>query len=149
MKAGGFTLVEILMVLLLVGILSAVGVNQFINFGGEARTAMTNEKLNQIKQAIIGDSRRVANGRYLNPGFESHMGSLPTALTDLTTQGAQPAYNPFSKTGWRGPYISDTSSDWNLDAWGTAIVYNSGARTLTSYGPDKASGGGDDIVVSF
>ncbi len=149
MNKNGFTLVEILMVLILVGILSAIAFPAFVDFSNDARVVTTTEKLNEFKRAIIGDPRRVANGRHLDPGFETHRGALPAALTDLTTQGAQPAYNPFSKSGWRGPYISDSSTDWNLDAWGTAIVYNAGARTLTSYGEDLAVGGGDDIIVSF
>ncbi|MEZ4873132.1 MAG: prepilin-type N-terminal cleavage/methylation domain-containing protein [Bdellovibrionales bacterium] len=146
---NGFTLIEILMVIVLIGILSGVAITQFINFGDDARIATTTQKLNEFKRAIVGDSRQVANGKFLSPGFEAHMNGLPSSLTDLATQGAQANYDPFTKTGWRGPYISNTDADWNNDAWGNAIQYSSGARTLTSYGPDGASGGGDDIVVSF
>lgn len=145
----GITMIEILMVLILVSILSAVATSSFINFSDTAKISVTTERILEFKRAIVGDSRQVAQGRLINPGYESQMGALPNALTDLTTQGAQAAYNPFTKTGWRGPYVSNTSSDWNLDAWGTAIVYSKAGRSLTSYGPDKASGGGDDIVVTF
>lgn len=137
------------MVLVLIAVLAAIAIPSFVNLTKDAKITVTTEKLNEMKRAIVGDSRRVANGQYLNPGFENNMGAVPTALTDLTTQGAQTTYNPFTKRGWRGPYLSNTDANWNKDAWGTAIVYNSGARTLTSYGPDKAAGGGDDIVVSF
>jgi len=147
--AKGFTLIEILMVLILLAVISAVSIPSVINLSNNAKITVTTERLNEIKRAIVGDSRRVANGEYINPGFETNMGSLPTALTDLTTQGAQSTYNPFTKRGWRGPYISDTSSTWNQDAWGTTIVYSSGGRSLTSYGPNKAAGGGDDIVITF
>lgn len=137
------------MALILLSVLAAIAIPSFINFSDDARITVTTERLNEIRRAIVGDSRLVANGRQVNPGFEAHMGALPTALTDLTTQGAQANYDPFNKTGWRGPYLDSTVADWNLDAWGNAIVYNSGARTLTSFGPDQAAGGGDDIVVSF
>ena len=149
MTEKGFSLIEILIVLLLIAIISAIAIPSFVNFSTSAKTTVTTEKLNEMKRAIVGDSRRVANGQYLNPGFENNMGAVPTALTDLTTIGAQTVYNPFTKRGWRGPYLSNTDSNWNLDAWGTAIVYNSGARTLVSWGPNKAAGGGDDITVTF
>lgn len=144
----GFTLIEVLMVLILIGVLTAIGLPSFINLSTNAKISVTTDKLNDMKRAIVGDSQ-VVQGRFVNPGYESHMGTLPNALTDLTTQGAQATYNPFTKTGWRGPYISSTASDWNLDAWGTAIVYSKAGRSLTSYGPNKVSGGGDDITITF
>ena len=137
------------MLMVLVGIMMSVALPQFLDFSEEAREAVTTERMNQIKIAIVGDPRLRANGMYLKPGFEAHMGSVPTALTELTTQGAQTSYDPYTKTGWRGPYITTTDSDWSNDGWGTALVYSSGGRTITSYGPDEAAGGGDDIVVSF
>ena len=150
MTEKGFSLIEILMGLVLIAILSAIAIPSFVNFSNDARITVTREKMNEMKRAIVGDPRRVANGQYVNPGYENHVGALPTALADLHTKpGAVSDFNPFTKRGWRGPYISSSDSNWNLDAWGTAIVYNSGTRTLTSYGPDRAAGGGDDITVSF
>lgn len=148
-KSRGFTLIEVLMVLFLVALLSAIAVPTFNTFGDGARETVTKQKLLDIKRAIVGDPRAVVQGQYVNPGFESHMGTAPTSLTVLTTQGAQVTYNPFTKKGWRGPYISSTATDWNKDGWGTTIVIDGVARTLTSYGPNKAAGGGDDIVVNF
>ena len=149
MTEKGFSLIEILMVLILIAVLSKIAISSFVNLSTDSRITVTTEKLNEMKRAIVGDSRRVANGQYLNPGFENNMGAVPTALTDLTVIGAQAVYNPFTKRGWRGPYLSNTDASWNLDAWGTAIVYSSGARTLVSWGPNKAAGGGDDITVTF
>lgn len=148
-KTRGFTLVEILMVLFLVGLLSAIAIPTFVTFGDGARETVTKQKLQDIKRAIVGDPRAVVQGQYVNPGYENHMGAAPTSITVLTTQGAQANYNPFTKKGWRGPYLSTTATDWDKDAWGSTIIVDGVARTITSWGPDKASGGGDDIVVTF
>lgn len=149
----GFSLVEILMVLVLIGILSAIAVPSLLNFSNDAKRALTNEKLAILKAAIVGDGRRAMAGKPTNLGYERHCNALPTTLADLITQPAAgvcaAAYNPFTKRGWRGPYVSNTDANYATDAWGTAIVYSSGTRTLTSWGPNRASGGSDDISLSF
>lgn len=131
------------------GVLSAVALPQFIDFSKEAKTNVTAQKLADFKVAIVGDPHAIANGVYTQPGFLGNMGVVPTALTELTTQGALPAYDPFNRTGWRGPYVSTSDTNWNRDAWLTLIQYNSGTRTLTSCGPDKVCANGDDIIVQF
>jgi type II secretory pathway pseudopilin PulG len=137
------------MVILLVGILSAVAVTQYVDFRKDAKTNVTLARMNELRMAIVGDPRQVAAGQYVSSGFISQVGSVPTALADLTAQGAYPTYDPYSKTGWRGPYISTLQADWQKDAWGTAFQYDAGARTITSCGANLTCGDGDDIVVSF
>ncbi len=51
-NTSGFTLVEILMVLLLVGILAAVAVTQFSNYTTEAKNAALKSDLQIMRQAI-------------------------------------------------------------------------------------------------
>lgn len=139
---AGFTLLEILMVILLVGIVSAVAIPQFIDFRDDARAATTQERLAQIRSAILGD------GRTGNSGYIANMGRVPANLTELSTQGAQAAYDPVNKRGWNGPYV-DAVSGWTNDSWGTALVYNSGTRSLRSCGKNKVCNDADDITISF
>src|SRR5688572_16673488 len=49
---SGFTLIEILMVLLLVGILTALGITQFVNFSTEARNNTVKANLKIMRNAI-------------------------------------------------------------------------------------------------
>src|SRR5690348_14473427 len=116
-KTKGFTLIEILMVILLVSIISAVLLPQFINYTKDAKTAVTQEKLNDLKIAIIGDARQVAQGQPTKIGFLKNIGAAPASLNDLVNQGAYPAYNPLTKLGWNGPYVNATDPSWSSDAW--------------------------------
>lgn len=147
---SGFTVVEILMVILLVGIISTVAIPQFIDFSDEASGTVTQERLVALKTAIIGDARAISSqGQYLQPGFVNHLGTLPASLNDLRVQGTYPSYDAFRKTGWRGPYISTTVPDWNLDGWKVPLQYSATTRTIRSCGPDKTCGSSDDITIQF
>jgi len=152
----GFTLVEALMVILILGILATIGVTQFTDFSKDARTAVTNEKLVAIKLAIIGDPHFYAGGEYTKPGYQAHCGAPPVTLNDLITMPGAGAcstvYDPFLKTGWRGPYLSSTDSSWNQDGWGTTLEYfvtGPPVRTIRSCGPDKICGNTDDLSLTF
>jgi prepilin-type N-terminal cleavage/methylation domain-containing protein len=153
-KVQGFTLIELLMVILVVSILATVAVAVFVDFGQDAKTAITKDRMNLIKVAILGDSRLVAGGKYSKPGFLAHCLVVPFSLAELTT--TQPVsgvcagtYNPLTQQGWKGPYLSTTDSEIFKDAWGGSLDYDSVGRTITSYGPDQSPATSDDIVVSF
>ncbi|OFZ39364.1 MAG: hypothetical protein A2504_11530 [Bdellovibrionales bacterium RIFOXYD12_FULL_39_22] len=137
------------MVVVLIGIVAVVVTPNFIDFSDEAKSAVTQEKLVVIKYAIMGDPKLVSSGALKSSGYFSHMGSLPSTLNDLVVQGVQTTYDPFTKLGWRGPYLDNTSADWNLDGWKTAIIYSQVGRTITSCGEDGLCGNGDDIQISF
>lgn len=142
-QPSGFTLIEVLMVIVLASIIAVVSIPQFIDFQKDAKIAVTKDKLLTIRQAILG------NAKTYQTGYISHLGAVPANLTDLTTKGSKANYDPISKLGWNGPYIDSSASDWNKDAWGTNLVYNANARTITSCGPNLSCGDSDDISVSF
>lgn len=147
----GFTLIEFVMVILLSTVMAIVVVPNFIDARNTAKSAVTEDRLQALKQAIDGDSRVVSGGSYVTPGFRQDMGRYPVSLSELVNQTpAMSTYDPINRTGWRGPYI-DTSqfANYSQDAWGTAFVFNTVPSQLQSCGPDKICNNADDIYLSY
>ena len=161
-KSPGFTLVEVLMVIVLMSILSVVSISLVSSSLDEARFNETTAKLQQVRDAMIGNSEiREARTR-TSFGFLGDVGAIPNAaqgITSLIINPALPAYAVLSSVrfgiGWNGPYLSGgAGSDFTKDAWGRIIVYNPAASppTLLSYGADGIAGGtafDQDISVSL
>ena len=150
----GFTLIELLMAILVVSVLATIAVSVFVDFGRDAKIAITKDRMNLIKVAILGDSRLVTGGKYSKPGFLAHCLTVPSALSELTTTqpGSGPCasiYNPMTQQGWKGPYLSTSDAEIFNDAWGELLDYDASGRTITSYGPDQSPSTTDDIVISF
>lgn len=146
----GFTLVELLVIVLILGTLAALAIPRYSDIITESRINKTKERMMVLKKAIVGDASVVSGGDYSNLGYEGDVGALPTALGDLITNPGVPAFDKWTKKGWNGPYIKQTSAgDYLLDAWNRSINYNSVARTITSAGPNGASGDSDDIILQF
>ncbi|MFQ5606681.1 MAG: prepilin-type N-terminal cleavage/methylation domain-containing protein [Candidatus Zixiibacteriota bacterium] len=142
--SAGFTLIEIIIVIVVLGIISAVAIPRFSNITEDAKSTTTREEMMRLKIAIIGDPRATAGRKYINKGFLGDVGSVPNLLVDLAVKpGSLAVYNNFTGLGWNGPYIDSSGGDYLTDSWGVAYVYDPVARTITS------SGGPANIVLSF
>jgi general secretion pathway protein G len=127
---GGFTLLELLVVMVIIGLLAAyVGPKYFAQVG-KSEVTIAKAQIEGIAKAL--DTYRLDMGRY--PGTEQGLGLLLTA----------PAENAEK---WNGPYLSKKVP---LDPWGRAYVYRSpgsrGAFDLLSYGRDGQPGGVGDAA---
>jgi prepilin-type N-terminal cleavage/methylation domain-containing protein len=153
-KLRGFTLLEIIVVLAIVGILASVTATMGFSLLNRAREKATFEEMQEIHKATMGNSEL---GIF---GFVGDMGRLPDDLTELVDETGQPDYGIKStaddppedsngiKWGWNGPYLnigSDPQS-YNNDAWGNPYDYDNVTGKITSNGPDDVPNTPDDIT---
>jgi len=133
---AGFTLVEIVIVIIVLGIMAAVAIPVVGSFIGSSRETATRDEMRRIAVAIAGDAAQ--------RGFEGDVGGLPASLADLVRKpDTLNAWDPFLDVGWNGPYLDSTNTDYARDAWDSAYVYNPAARTLVSIGS------GANITITF
>lgn len=125
--ARGFTLIEILVVVTILGILAALVVPQLMSYPDDARTTRAEQDIQSLRTAL--DLYRMDNFTY--PSTEQGLRAL------VTKPGGRP-----EAPNWRsGGYIKELSKD----PWGGDYVYLSpgqaGAFDLYSLGADRAPGG--------
>ena len=127
-RQSGFTLIEILVVMAIIGMLAVmVAPNIFRQQAGAQRdAAMAN--ISTLSAAL--DIHRLDAGEY------------PDSLDGLQV-------NHSGRASWNGPYLR---RDVPLDPWNNEFVYDADGRefTLLSYGADGERGGeGDDADISL
>ena len=127
----GFTLVELLLVLVILGILASLVLPKFTGRTEQARVTAAQTQISTFGTAL--------------DAFEVDTGSYPRGQDGLNQLVAAPADVP----NWRGPYLK---SEIPLDPWGRAYIYefpgriNPSGYDLRSMGPDGQPNTADDIV---
>jgi len=118
----GFTLIEILVVMAIIGMLAVmVAPNIFRQQAGAMRDAALSQ-ISSLETAL--DS------------FRLDMNQYPDSLSELME-------NESGSASWNGPYLR---REIPADPWGNEYMYQSDGRnfTLISYGADGVQGGEDD-----
>ena len=127
---SAFTLVELLLVLLILGVLAAIVYPNLAHRGEDARITAAHTQMESFCNALA--TFEVDNGHYPKG---------PTGLKDLVSR-------PSSAEHWRGPYIDHIP----LDPWGRDYFYECPGKhkpasyDLMSPGPDGSAGTPDDIT---
>jgi len=129
-KRTAFTLIELLLVLVILATLAAIVTPKFANRSKQA-------KITQAKTQI-------ANFETALDTFEIDVGRYPTSSEGLDALYKEPS----NAEGWQQAYIKQGIP---LDPWGEEYIYkipgsyNEDGYDLLSKGPDRKSGGDDDI----
>ncbi len=137
-RVAGFTLIEILVVIVVIAILATLVAPNVFQHVGTAKATTAKSQIEMISSAL--DAYRLDTGAFPNTaqGLQA-LQELPTVDTP---------------TNWRGPYLRKAVP---LDPWGRPYVFvspgevNTKGFDLLSYGADgKLGGEGEDAdVVSW
>ena len=129
MKKAGFTLLEIMVVIVILGILGAIVAPKFMDEPHKARVVKAKMQISNFSTAL--------QKFYLDNGF------YPTTEQGLQALVKKPAVGRTPKNYSPGGYISKIP----LDPWGESYVYISpgkhGKFDIISYGADWQEGGSD------
>ena len=119
----GFTLIEVLVVVIIIGVLAAMIVPQFFGRVGQAKQSVAKQKLASIEQAV--------------EMFKYDYGRFPRDLTELVQRPSD-----IEPDKWNAPSLKEKDL---TDPWGNEFVYEypgeHGVFDLYSHGADGQRGG--------
>lgn len=115
----GFTLIEILMVVLVVGILAAVAIPQFVDFSGDAKNAATQSALSTLRGSIATQYAHMKLRCGAGPGIFPTVAQLNA--NDITN-GANPCTTAEVSVVADRKFV--TSSALPDNPWGGGAVRN-------------------------
>lgn len=132
-KERGFTLLELLVVIVIIGLLAAYVAPRYFSQVGKSEIQVAKAQIESLDKAL--DQFRLDVRRY------------PSAEEGLEALVAKPA----SAANWSGPYLKKAVP---ADPWGRPYVYRvpgqKGDFDLFSYGRDgKAGGTGEDADIGL
>lgn len=127
--ARGFTLLELLVVLVIIGLLVGIVTPRYFSQVGKSEVKVAKAQIQALEDAL--DQYRLDVGRY--PATDQGLAALNT--------------QPAGEARWRGPYMRKTVPN---DPWGNPYLYSApgehGEYDLSSLGKDGQPGGTDDAA---
>jgi general secretion pathway protein G len=133
LKGAGFTLLELLVVIVIIGLLAGYVAPRYFAQVGKSEVQVARAQIDSLEKAL--DQYRLDTRHY--PSAEQGLDALVS--------------KPQGENGWSGPYLKKAVP---LDPWGRAYVYrvpgSKGDFDLYSFGKDGQPGGtGEDADVGI
>lgn len=128
----GFTLMEMLVVILIIGLLTGIVAPRLLGQIARSETTTARAQIDALDKAL--------------QAFRIDVGRFPS-----DAEGLKSLVEPLSDPRWRGPYLR---TGVPLDPWGLPYVYRSRSAKgkefdVISFGRDRREGGtGEDADVS-
>jgi general secretion pathway protein G len=132
-RSAGFTLLELLVVIVIIGLLAGYVAPRYFSQVGKSEIQVAKAQIESLEKAL--DQYRLDMRRY------------PSAEEGLEALVAKPA----AAATWTGPYLKKAVPN---DPWGRPYVYRTpgqkGEFDVVSYGRDgKPGGSGDDADIGL
>lgn len=133
-RVRGFTLLELLVVMVIIGMLAGFVGPKFFAQIGKSASKTAKAQIDALEKSL--DQYRLDNGSY------------PTTEQGLASLNDRPANAP----KWQGPYLKKALP---MDPWGKPYIYKApgdhGEFDLLSYGKDAQPGGSgeDEDIVNW
>lgn len=133
-RRSGFTLLEILVVLAILGLLVGLAVSNTDKIFGQSQET--------VARIFVRDSLKSSLVQY-----RIHNGDYPSTTEGLNALVSRPA----GRERWNGPYVEVSGGRIPLDPWGEEYIYrypgtqNKTGFDLLSKGADKIADTADDI----
>ena len=120
-RQRGFTLVELLLVLVILALIAGLVLPGIIGKAESAKAKASSSQISRISMSV--------------ESFYLDTGNTPSSLEELINE-------PSGVTGWNGPYIKNSLLK---DPWGQPYMYkvpgDHGDFDIESYGADRQQGG--------
>ena len=132
-RSSGFTLLELLVVIVIIGLLVGYVAPRYFSQVGKSEVQVAKAQIDGLEKAL--DQYRLDTRRY--PSAEQGLEALVT--------------RPSNEPNWNGPYLKKSVP---ADPWGRAYVYRTPGRNgdfdLVSFGRDgKPGGAGEDADLGI
>lgn len=130
-KIRGFTLIELVLVIVILGIIASVALRSMQPAMERAREEATMQEMRALGYAIAGNPNLISDGIRTDFGYVGDVGGLPPDLDAL-------AINPGAYSTWKGPYIVsdfvENPDGYKKDAWGDNYGYTGGVSISSNGG---------------